>query len=409
VNHEPEIRTNARVADRNDERGIAALWMAITIFLMLAVAAIAVDLVNGLLQAQRAQNAADAASLSGVVYLPDADAAASNALDIARQNGFTNTGNTHISVTRTADYDLKVEVKRTFNTFFARAIGFDSLTVRKSAVATYEPPQAQAAPLDLVVLLDRTSSMVTAPHVDAFNKLKVAANALFDSLDATRVHVALGLTGPSTTTTCGGGGYGTATTNVGSGLWMVAPNPQALPVSDYHDLNSQIRRTITCMNTSNVGTNLGDPIARAVTYMQAWHTPGADQAILLMTDGEANEPNNTSCTYANQNATVAKAAGIKLVTIGFGIEGNTCTSGAGENGAYMNQRVTQLLADMASPSDSGAPSDDDLACTSAGSDPIPENQDDDNFYCVPKDQDLSEIFVQAVSTLTAKREPRLIG
>ncbi len=387
--------------------------MALTIFVLLGVAAIAVDLVNGLLQAQRAQNAADAASLSGVVYLPDVDAARANALEIAQQNGFTDGGDSNISVTRTGDYTLKVEVKRTFNTFFARAIGFDSLTVSKSAVATYEPPQSQAQPLDLVVLLDRTSSMRTFPHEDAFDKLKVAANALLDSLDPSQVHVALGLTGPSSTSACssvgGVGAYGNAKSSVTGGLWMVAPNPQALPVANYRDPNSQIRRTISCMNTSSVGTNLGDPIAEAVTYMSNYHTPGAKQAILLMTDGEANEPNSTSCTYAYQRAREAKDAGITLVTVGFGIEGHTCTSGAGENGAYMNKQVTQLLADMARAAANGAPSDDDLACTSVGTNPIPENQDDDNFYCVPKDQDLAEIFVQAVSTLTAAREPRLIG
>jgi Flp pilus assembly protein TadG len=406
-----DTRSRTRAARATDERGIAAIWLAITIFLMLGVAAIAVDLVNGLLQAQKAQNAADAASLSGVVYLPDGGAASANALEIARENGYSNASGTLVSATRTGDYSLKVEVKRTFNTFFARAIGFDSLTVSKSATATYEPPSAQAQPLDLMLVLDRTSSMVTAPHPEALEKLRTASNALLDSLDPSMVKVALALTGPSTTSTCSGGGYGVAApqSGIGSGLWVVAPQPATTnPTADYVSSSSLIRKTINCMGPSSVGTNLGDPIAQAQAYMVAHHNPGAKQAIILMTDGEANGPNSASCTYAYNKATAAKAAGIEIITIGFGIEGHTCTVGTGENGAYKDKPVTLVLAELARPAADGTPSDDNLACTGPGDD-VPENQDNDNFYCVPKDQDLAKIFVQAAGQLTAKRAPRLIG
>jgi Flp pilus assembly protein TadG len=139
-----------RRARRDDERGIAVVWMAVVLFLLLGVAAVAVDLVHGLLVAQKAQNAADAASLAGAVYLPGDEAAAkAEALEVAAENGFTN-GVDNVTVTATRKPDdptkLTVEVKQTFATFFARAIGFDALTVSEDATADYAPPVALGSP-----------------------------------------------------------------------------------------------------------------------------------------------------------------------------------------------------------------------------------------------------------------------
>jgi Flp pilus assembly protein TadG len=137
-------------ARRDDERGIAVIWMTIVVFLLLGICAVAVDLVHGYLESQKAQNAADAAALAGVVYLPAQPAnATSTALDVARSNGFEN-GVDRVVVTATQVAEtpskLKVEVKRTFDTFFARAIGFDTLTVRESSTADYSPPVALGSP-----------------------------------------------------------------------------------------------------------------------------------------------------------------------------------------------------------------------------------------------------------------------
>jgi Flp pilus assembly protein TadG len=142
-------RSPQRRARRDDERGIAVVWMAITIFVLLGITAIAVDLVHGYLEAQKAQNAADAASLAGVVYLPgDVSLAKTTALDNARENGFDD-GVNRVTVTVTQQPDptkLRVDIKRTFDTFFARAIGFSTLTVHRSAIADYDPPVAMGSP-----------------------------------------------------------------------------------------------------------------------------------------------------------------------------------------------------------------------------------------------------------------------
>ncbi|MCU1426392.1 MAG: hypothetical protein JWL83_392 [Actinomycetia bacterium] len=132
-----------------DERGMAAVWMALTLFVLLGVSAIAVDLVHAILVQQETQNAADAASLGGVVFLPaDPANAVSRAQAIASSNGFTNGVNgTVVSATQQAvPSRLKVDVKRSFPTLFARVLGFNSLTVHKSAIADYDQPVAMGSP-----------------------------------------------------------------------------------------------------------------------------------------------------------------------------------------------------------------------------------------------------------------------
>jgi hypothetical protein len=132
-----------------DEHGFVAVWLALALFLMLGVAAVAVDLVHGILVGQEAQNAADAASLAGVTNLPqDPTGATADALASASQNGFTNGvhGVTVTAVQQTIPTQLKVEVKQTVPTFFARAIGFDTLTVRKTAIADYDQPVSMGSP-----------------------------------------------------------------------------------------------------------------------------------------------------------------------------------------------------------------------------------------------------------------------
>jgi hypothetical protein len=242
--------------------------------------------------------------------------------------------------------------------------------------------------------------------------VKNASKALLGVLDPSNVNVALGTLGPSSTTnvcTANGtaGAIGLASPDENIGTWVASPFPGASPVNDYQNADgtintgSQIVKSINCLNTSGVGTDLGTPIQKAAAYFATYGRPGAQRAVILMTDGEANKPDSTPqpCKYAFDAATQAKAADIDLVTIGFGVENANCVKDLAPS-PYVNADVTQLLADMASPIQT-VPADDDLGCTDA------ENQDGDNFFCEPKSGDLSSVFVLAASQLT-ESSPRLI-
>ena len=131
------------------ERGFVAVWLAIILVVLLGIAALAVDLVHGYQVYQSAQNAADAASLGGTVFLPgNPSEAASRAQALASDNGFANgvDGATVVATQQPNPTQLRVVVTKKFDTWFAGALGFDTLTVRAEATADHDQPVAMGSP-----------------------------------------------------------------------------------------------------------------------------------------------------------------------------------------------------------------------------------------------------------------------
>jgi hypothetical protein len=164
------------------------------------------------------------------------------------------------------------------------------------------------------------------------------------------------------------------------------------------------------MTHSSTGTDLGTPIDEARLRVFNSFTPaGRDTGIIFLTDGAGNQPNSQSCKWGFNKAATAKANGISIVTIGFGVADEVCNDAAtgsqgtspyrGSGSLPRNPAVTQLLADMASPVN-GIAADDDFGCTNA------ENLDNDNFFCQPFGSDLTAVFARAAGQLTGA--PRLI-
>ena len=139
----------ARVIGERDERGLALVWLTLFLLVILGFAALAIDIGHGLYVAQHEQNAADAASLAGTVYLPgDVTSAYNEALNVASANGFKN-GVDSVTVTpaqQTRVSQLKVTITQTIPTWFAKVIGFKDITVSRSATADYRPPVAMGSP-----------------------------------------------------------------------------------------------------------------------------------------------------------------------------------------------------------------------------------------------------------------------
>ena len=261
-------------------------------------------------------------------------------------------------------------------------------------------------PLDLVVIIDRTSSMSSADMTNA----KDAARSLLTYLDPAIQHVGLGLLGPSkTTTSCTGvnspaKGVGGSAAEYGSTYpvdlpkWLpVGLTGTGAPVNESY-LNaagaanqaSLIVKTINCMSSSSTGTNLSTPIKMARQYLAANGRAGVAKAILFETDGSPNYNSagvaaDFTCLAANTEATTAKTAGIEIFTVGFGVtSADLCPD---SSGFYRNRSVTRVLADMANASI-------DNGCVAA------ENTDGDHFYCQPRSEDLRSVFVSAVTALT---------
>ena len=130
------------------DRGAALAIIATSLFLLMGVAAISADLAWYYLNASRVQRTADAAALAGVVYLPQQPGTAnSTAIDIANSNGYDDTL-ADVSVTPTAigENQLQVRVSDEVDTFFAKVLGWDSMTIARTAVAEYIPPLKLGSP-----------------------------------------------------------------------------------------------------------------------------------------------------------------------------------------------------------------------------------------------------------------------
>jgi Flp pilus assembly protein TadG len=244
-------------------------------------------------------------------------------------------------------------------------------------------------PLDIGIVLDRTSSM---SDTDLAN-VKTAAQAMLQDFDPTIDYDGLSLLGQSQmAASCAGVGnaHGLAAPVAGTGTWGVVPFPtnQALRIDSLTgaalNANSQLVRTIQCMDHSSTKTDLGDPLLAMANTLRTQGRANADKGIILMTDGAANMPNADSCQYAQDKATAVKSMGVELFTIGFGVVGDRCVD---VDGTYKNALASKLLADMAT-----GPSVDN-GCTDA------ENTDGDHYFCEPRTDSLTTVFHAAATAL----------
>ena len=138
---------------REKDNGAAMVLVALSMVLLLGMAAFGSDLAWFYLNASRVQRAADAAALGGVVWLPaNTGTANSTALATALQNGYDD-ADADVVVTSGAvtgeQNQLEVSVQDVVPTFFLGAIGFDTMTIERSAVAEYIPPLKLGSPAGL--------------------------------------------------------------------------------------------------------------------------------------------------------------------------------------------------------------------------------------------------------------------
>lgn len=138
------------------------MWMSVVLVLLLGVAAFAVDIGHAYYVGEQAQNAADAAALSGAAFLPQdcsrgPFAADERARAIAADNKFdaadpatTVTIVTHCDdpgATGPRPNQIRVDVAHKVDTFFGRIFGISSLTVRRKAVGEFDPPINLGSPV----------------------------------------------------------------------------------------------------------------------------------------------------------------------------------------------------------------------------------------------------------------------
>ena len=132
-----------------DERGYAAILVAmLSASILLPLSALAVDVSRWYVEVERVQNAADAAAMAGVTFLPDSfSSAESTALTVASRNGYTNGGNATVDAeVGIKPTQLVVTVSTTIPNAIAASFNDSFTTITRSATADYNGPAPMGSP-----------------------------------------------------------------------------------------------------------------------------------------------------------------------------------------------------------------------------------------------------------------------
>jgi von Willebrand factor type A domain/Putative Flp pilus-assembly TadE/G-like len=366
---------------------VLILWI-LALMVILVIGVIVVDVGLWLTERRKAQMAADFAALAAASELKvSAAAAEAKGLDFAARNGFANTPN-EVEVDVVTPYNsdpgsVEVTIKQGSPMLFTSIFGVEAFDIGARAVGTLG--SGEAGPLDLVIIIDRTTTMFDTPSgssIRPIDNAKEAATQALTIFDPSLQHVALGVIwADDPANPCN---------YHDTGDWVPVKLSQG---NDYRhpdgSLNSgsTLVQRINCLRVSSgPGTNLGDPVTAAADELlnNSIQSGTPRKAMILLTDGQANEPGGDPCDYANQRADAAKSAGIELFTIGFGVTSLSCNNGT---------PVIDLLADMATNSNN------QFNCaTQSGQNS--ENSDRDHFFCEAKGDDLTPIFQRIAEDLT---------
>jgi hypothetical protein len=132
------VRPHRRVVPRKGEDGFVLVFSAIFMTILVGFAGFSVDLGNWYLHAERLQRAADAAALSGAVYLPgDAPKAEAVARNTLKNNGVTSGVTVAVKQSGTHPTQLEVTLDQTVPNYFASVFGLKSIELSRTGTAEW--------------------------------------------------------------------------------------------------------------------------------------------------------------------------------------------------------------------------------------------------------------------------------
>jgi Flp pilus assembly protein TadG len=431
--------------EAHGERGQIMILFVLVLIVIMAFAALVIDV--GVLRNanQNLWNALDAGALAGASQLPDDPAKASTlALQYAGKNypgglpssvtvsyrcAVGSTGSAHrasdipavcdpgqnavwtcnATICTTACFPaegdacntvvLGSEVTTPYH--FGPAVGVESGTAQVTSAACKGSCGAKpTGDVDLVLLVDRTPSM---NDVDIANA-RLAADSVRRAYDPANQWMAFGMIGPSqpagSCLTSPASTLGSANIPGDLRRWVpVGLSGTGAPINEsYTSSSSTLANNIRCFVASSgtLATDLEDPIPMAAYELLNNGRRGVTKGIMLMSDGQ---PNNSVaggrfqdynyCEKSNASATAAKNAGIEIFTIGFGLDGRNINC-PDTSGPFQGRRASELMASIATNSvDRGCPGT--------------SNDDGDHYFCLPKSAgastNLAALFKQAANAL----------
>jgi Flp pilus assembly protein TadG len=379
----------------NGERGQTLVLFTFMIAILIVFVMLVVDVGMFMEQRRNAQNVVDASALAGAQELPDDYVAAEAvARDYASRNGF-DPSNLDITFSCTSGlavacnpsanrYDT-ISVRSTVSspTYFGpilSVVGSGDLCWATNCSTTVSAAGcrglcgAQGDLVDAVIALDHTGSMQAAELQNA----RDGALQLMKIFNPAVHQIGLTVTPPIH----GNNHCDTVETWVDLDLTWTASGLVDDYATSVGSLNaaSKLVQDTQCMDLAGNGdvpgphTSLAEPLQAAMIELQANGRPGARHGIILETDGAANKYGDPvaaaaigalgPCDFAMRVANQAKAAGIEIYTIGYGVDEN-CTRETALS-PWNNKPVADLLLAMAT--------------------------DSSHFYNQPKTADLDPVF-----------------
>jgi Flp pilus assembly protein TadG len=134
-----------------DAAGQVIVIFAFSLGLLFGIVALVIDIGSIWNNSLHVQQAAEAAALAGVPYMPgDFTNASAQARAVASKNGFSVASGA--TVTPAADIAdnrrLDVTITQTYGTFFLRTFGLDTVTISRTATGEYTLPVPMGSPLN---------------------------------------------------------------------------------------------------------------------------------------------------------------------------------------------------------------------------------------------------------------------
>jgi hypothetical protein len=225
---------------------------------------------------------------------------------------------------------VQVSAKGTADTAFAKVFGISSMKVGAKATAC-QP--CGAKPIDIVIVLDRTGSMLQGGSPNKLANAKTGIMTFLNFLDAGTARVGLTVLPPSPNLAgrCAAGSY-----DLASSVYTIVPLSSDFKVNGAINNGSNLVQTINCMVAAGT-THYSLAIQAAQAELNLNGRPTAQDVIIFLTDGAANTgphfgPYSSAahtertqpCHSGITSAAAAKAAGTWVYTIGYAIGGDDC-------------------------------------------------------------------------------------
>ncbi len=399
---------------RFDESGQTLPLIALFMVIMLGICGMVVDLGNAYRVHQQLQATADAAAAAGADQLPNTSTAVSAAASYSAAAGGKNhiTGAGTITESATTDCSTSsqfcnpantVHVSETAQvpTVFLRLFGINTIneTVKAQACSP-----CGGAPLDVMIVLDRTGSMSNN------NKLvnaKAGINAFMSTMDPAVDNVGLVVLppAPSLSQPCVDPdpyfhltqtSYDHGTYSLANAAYLLVPLSNTYASSTGNLIStSPLMSTVSCLQAGG-GTAYANALDAAYAELQKDGRTGTQKVIVFLSDGAANDgpgsyastsPYLTSpCGQGVTSAGIAKANKVLVYSIAYTGNNDNCNMAVGAKNPATGKIVT------ASQYDTIAEADGLSASQALQQIASPNSTNNTYFYNLPTAQSLTGIF-----------------